>query len=127
MEEKELEQFRQVLLQMRRKLSDNIGHLHDEALKTAGEQVDELSDVQTEHLADQGLVSFVRDLKLSILQNNDTELCDVNAALAKIEEGTYGECENCDGRISRRRLKALPFARLCIECRQEEERLSQQT
>ncbi len=125
MNQEELEQFRQVLLKLRRKLSSNIGQLSKEALKTAGDTVDELSDVPTEHMADRGSDSFVRDLKLSILQNNDTELCDVNLALEKIDQGTYGLCENCSEPIGTRRLTALPFARLCIQCREEEEKLGQ--
>jgi RNA polymerase-binding transcription factor DksA len=58
---------------------------------------------------------------LNILQNSEAELADVENALDKIEDGTYGICENCNEAIPRARLKALPFARLCIACKQEEE------
>jgi RNA polymerase-binding transcription factor DksA len=118
---KEQAEFRQILLELRRKLTNNIDQLHNDALKTAGETVDELSDVSAEHMADRGSDNFVRDLKIGILQNSDAELCDVNLALEKIEKGIYGQCEHCDGEIPVKRLRALPFARLCIRCRQAEE------
>jgi len=121
---KELEQFRKMLLELKRKLTNNIGQLQTDALRSAGETVDELSDVPAEHMAERGSDNFVRDLMIRILQDCDAELCDINVALEKIEAGTYGLCEQCSNKISRKRLRALPFARLCIECQQEQERLS---
>lgn len=120
-QKRELAEFRRMLIELRRKLSSNIDQLHNDALKTAGETVDDLSDVPAEHMADRGSDNFVRDLKISILQNSDAELCDVNLALEKIDNGVYGQCEHCQDSIDRKRLKALPFARLCIQCRQAEE------
>jgi len=119
---KELAEFRKMLLELKRKLTENIGHLQDDALKTAGETVDELSDVPAEHMAERGSDTFVRDLMIRILQDSDAELCDINWALEKIDSGTYGTCEHCSAKIPRKRLKALPFARLCLDCKQEEER-----
>jgi RNA polymerase-binding transcription factor DksA len=121
-DKKSLRQTRQALLALKRMLSNNIDHLQNDALKTAGDTVDELSDVPAEHMADRGSDNFMRDLKISVLQNTDAELCDVNLALDKIEDGTYGSCEHCSGKIAMKRLKALPFARLCMSCQQEEER-----
>ena len=72
-------------------------------------------------MAERGSDNFFRDLMIRILQNSDAELCDVNRALEKIDGGTYGQCEHCSGSISKKRLNALPFARLCIACQQEAE------
>ena len=58
---------------------------------------------------------------ISILQNSEAEICDIDLALEKLQAGSYGTCENCKSKISDTRLKALPFARLCIKCRQAEE------
>jgi len=118
---RELAQFRKMLLELRRKLANSVDHLQNDALKSAGEAADELSDVPAEHMAERASDSFFRDLMIRILQNSDAELCDVNLALQKIDGGTYGLCENCSGKISKKRLKALPFARLCIGCQQEAE------
>ena len=124
MNKRDLAQFRELLLELQRKLADNIGHLRNDALKSAGETVDYLSDVPAEHLADRASDNFVRDLMIGVLEDSDAELCDVNLALEKIEAGAYGLCENCSHKIARKRLRALPFARLCIACKQEEEQLN---
>ncbi|NLW50996.1 MAG: hypothetical protein GXY85_09190 [Candidatus Brocadiaceae bacterium] len=121
MNKKELAQFRRVLLELRGKLADSVDHLQNDALKSGGEAAEELSDVPAEHMAERGSDNFARDLKIRILQNSDSELCEVNLALDKIDRGVYGLCEHCAGSISRKRLKALPFARLCIGCQQEME------
>lgn len=121
---RELKRFRQMLIELKRKLTNNIGSLQNDALKSAGETVDELSDVSAEHMADRGSENFARDLMIRILQDSDAELCDINVALEKIDAGTYGLCEACSKKIPKKRLSALPFARLCIECKQAEEQLN---
>ncbi len=47
---------------------------------------------------------------------------DIQRALRKLREGTYGKCDDCGGRIGKRRLQARPFAALCIQCKTEQER-----
>ena len=121
MNAKELERFRKLLLELKRKLTSNIDQLQNDALKSAGERVDELSDIPAEHMAERGSDNFARDLMIRILEDSDAELCDINLALEKIEGDTYGLCEQCERKISHKRLSALPFARLCISCKQAEE------
>ena len=56
--------------------------------------------------------------KLNVEFNLETQLKDVNAALAKIEQGSYGLCEKCKNPIALERLKVSPEARLCQNCLQ---------
>ena len=119
--QEELQAFRRVLLELRRKLAGNVSRIETEALHTGGESASELSDVPLEHLADRGSDSFARDLMISILQNSEAEIHDIDTALAKLDAGTYGACDTCGSQIGITRLKALPFARLCIDCKQAEE------
>lgn len=56
------------------------------------------------------------DNLVSLEQNLEVRLKDINTALEKIREGTYGTCENCKKDIEEERLRALPEARLCINC-----------
>ena len=57
------------------------------------------------------------------LANNSRELiCQIERALARIEDGTYGGCENCGNPIGKARLQAFPRATLCVACKQREER-----
>jgi RNA polymerase-binding transcription factor DksA len=115
-----------MLVGLRRKLADNVSRIETEALRTGGESVGELSDAPLEHLADRGSESFAKDLMISILQNSEAEVHDIDTALVKLDGGTYGACETCAGQIAMGRLKALPFARLCIECKQAEESKAQE-
>ncbi len=112
-----------MLVELKRKLANNIDYLESGALKTGGKTGEDLSEVTAEHMAERGSDNFAQSLMVRILQDCDAEVCDINRALQRIDEGTYGQCESCGGSIGHRRLKALPFARLCIECKQEEERL----
>lgn len=121
MKAQERKTLRKLLLRLRERLADNVGHMQNEALRNNGETFSELSDLPLEHLADRGSDNFAKDLMISLLQTSEAEICDIDDALAKLEADTYGICESCDSRIAKSRLKALPFARLCMECRQAEE------
>jgi DnaK suppressor protein len=67
-------------------------------------------------------VTTDRERDLSLLENARDLLDQVEAALRKIEAGTYGKCANCGKNIEAARLKALPHASLCIACKRAEER-----
>lgn len=76
-----------------------------------------------EESADAGTFTFERERDLS-LGNNIRDLLDkVESALKRMDAGTYGECERCGKPIDKARLKALPYAVLCIDCKKAEERV----
>ncbi len=62
-----------------------------------------------------GTETFEREKDLSILENVESELADIEHALRRIAEGTYGTCEACGRPIDEARLEAMPAARLCVE------------
>lgn len=70
------------------------------------------------------LASEERDREISfILGDRDREkLQSIETALARIEDGTYGICENCESEIAPGRLEAMPFSRLCVSCQAEQEK-----
>lgn len=61
-----------------------------------------------------------RGRRQSILDQLEEQLIDVNSALERIHEGTYGICTNCGQPIQAERLEALPWAELCIDCQRKE-------
>ena len=63
-----------------------------------------------------------RGLELSLEENAEHLLAEIEAALVRIDEGVYGTCGRCGGRIGAERLEALPWATKCIECKRLEER-----
>ncbi|MBF4160633.1 TraR/DksA family transcriptional regulator [Nocardioides acrostichi] len=72
--------------------------------------------------ADLGASSFERDHEMSVLNNERDKLAQIDRALARIADGTYGQCENCGQPIGKLRLMAFPRATLCMTCKQHEER-----
>ncbi len=61
------------------------------------------------------------------LDRNSLLLRDVQNALARIADGTYGDCLNCGEEISHKRLRAAPWARLCLDCQENADREQKQT
>jgi DnaK suppressor protein len=74
------------------------------------------------HQADAGSDAYDRDFSLSLLSQEQDSLYEIDQALKRIENGTYGLCEICGKTIPQVRLEALPFARYTIECQAELER-----
>ncbi len=119
MTEAETDHFRKRLLIMKRRLRGDLSELADEALRpVGGEASGSLSDVPL-HLADLASENYEQETTLDLIENEDRSLAEVDDALARIEQGTFGRCENCHREISRERLEAVPYARYCIRCARE--------
>jgi RNA polymerase-binding transcription factor DksA len=98
-------------------------HLTDES---ENQSVFELSD-QPQHQADLGTETFHREADLSLLEQVEAELADVEHALRRIDDGTYGTCEACGRPIDDDRLEVLPAARFCVEDQSVAEREARST
>jgi DnaK suppressor protein len=86
----------------------------DESDESESDSLGELSHMD-QHQADVGTETFEREKELSILENVEAELADIEHALARLNDGTYGTCEACGRPIDEARLEALPATRLCLE------------
>ena len=73
------------------------------------------------HMADDATEAFEQSKGLSLQQTIEYRLTEVNDALRKFQDDSYGTCENCGQTIDWARLEALPAARLCIRCQQHQE------
>jgi len=62
-----------------------------------------------------------REINYLLTDRDRGKVQSIDQALERIEEGTYGICENCEGEITNERLKAMPFTRLCVQCQSERE------
>jgi RNA polymerase-binding protein DksA len=111
---KKLEKEREVLEKQYRDLEE--GNLLSSQSEFSGEMPFE------EDYAASGTTTFERERDLSLSENVKDLLKRVSEALDHIEDGTYGTCEVCGERIQEERLKALPYANLCIKCKQKEEK-----
>ena len=72
---------------------------------------------------DQALIDFEREMGISLQEMRNRERQLIDDALDSVDEGTYGMCADCGEEISEKRLHALPFARLCVECQSKRELL----
>ena len=88
--------------------------------QSEGESVAELSSID-QHQADLGTETFEREKDLAIIESIEAELADVEHALRRLDEGTYGICEACGRPIDEERLEALPATRLCRNDQQRAE------
>jgi DnaK suppressor protein len=107
---------RQRLDEERVRLEDTRATFDDEHLRDESEDdsISELSSID-QHPADIGSETFEREKDLSILEQVESELADVEHALRRLEDGTYGICEACGQPIDEARLEALPAARFCLK------------
>jgi RNA polymerase-binding transcription factor DksA len=79
-----------------------------------GEQFSELA-AHDQHQADLGTETFEREKDFSLLEQLEAELAELDRALGKLDDGTYGICEACGEPIAPERLEALPGARFCVK------------
>lgn len=112
----EIEVIRRRLLLLKDRLGGDLSDLENEALRpVGGEAAGGLSNVPV-HPADLGTDNFEAEMDLDLLENEQHILVEVSDALARIEQSTFGRCENCGRAIAKERLEALPYARYCITC-----------
>lgn len=74
---------------------------------------------------DKALTDLAEETGLSLIDLRKDILDKIDHALEKLDQGTYGICEDCGTEISEQRLKAIPFAIYCVECKQKREELEQ--
>ncbi|MBN1421840.1 MAG: TraR/DksA C4-type zinc finger protein [Planctomycetes bacterium] len=117
---KELVVFRGLLLKKRGELTGTIFRLGEEALPQQKGKNGDLSALPS-HIADQGTENFNQDFALGLLESESSALEEIDQALERIREGTFGVCEVCERLIPKARLRARPQASLCLECKQREE------
>lgn len=121
---KDYGEFEQRLMDERKKLLKEMGHLENNVLKV--NQRDSAGDLSgySFHMADVGTDAMEREKAFLFASNEGHLLREIDDALRKIYGGEYGICEMCEKPIARARLEAVPYARLCKSCKEAEERAS---
>jgi len=108
-------EFRTLLEEERARLEHAIAHLHDHA-QPMEDEVGELAGGGSDnHLGDMAAVTYDRELDEGIEEGAQQTIGQIERALAKIDDGTFGVCERCGREIGEERLRARPWALLCID------------
>ena len=119
---KDLGEFKKIILKKKEEVLDGIKHISDDTLNKS--QKDAAGDISgyTYHMADVATDTYDREFSLGLASSEREALYELDDALKKIDEGTFGICESCKLIIAKIRLKAVPNARLCIKCQEKKEK-----
>jgi RNA polymerase-binding protein DksA len=117
MQDDERAHYRETLLKLRRRLTDELHKAVDRVADKASSP-DELCHVPT-HAADRDSEGLDRDI--AVQANREEMLAAIECALGRVDDGSFGCCEDCGADIPRTRLDVLPFASRCVKCEEKRE------
>jgi DnaK suppressor protein len=107
---KELEKYRRLLLEKK-------NSLRSELAKTKNAE-EETTEESTQDIADKAVSSYTREFLYSLTDADRNTVQQIDQALARIDEGTYGFCLNCGNPLNEKRLTAIPWSRHCVDCQE---------
>ena len=117
----QLKTFRQLLITERAKLAEEIRAIARDASTSPRDASGDLS-AYTVHMADMAADTYDRELSMNIASSEQELVYQIDEALKRLDDGTFGLCQQCSQPISISRLKALPYASLCINCQRTQEK-----
>lgn len=120
MRKADLERFKKLLLAKKQEMLEAMGMLGETQSSTIKESTGDLSSYSY-HMADQGTDQMEREMAFAHTSKGRRLVYHIDEALRRIEDGTYGKCQRCGKQIQPNRLKVVPHARLCIQCKSDEE------
>ncbi len=111
----DINHFQQILLEKRREILNNVNEIEDEALKKS--RIDATGDLSSMpiHMADIGTDNYEQEFALGLMDSERKLLREIDEALGRIEQQTYGICEGTGKPIPKARLEAQPWAKYCVE------------
>ena len=118
-----LEPYMRRLMDERRRLRQELFEMEQHQVKTEEKPVADVSGSYDDDLVDVATETFEREKGLALESSVQGMLQMVEDALRRARSGTYGVCDGCGRPIDVNRLRAIPYARLCIKCKEREERL----
>ena len=114
---------------IRKALVEEKAHLIKDLLKLKGESLNKsLKDASGDlsgysfHMADMATDLYDREFSLELAEGEREQLFALDEAIKRIDEGSYGKCDECGTDISKQRLKVMPQAKLCIKCQEKQEK-----
>ena len=116
------EHFRNELLQERERVQAAIANLRDSHPGSLDDEVEEVTGTFDNDLGETATATLDREIDYTLGENSGQVLAEINAALERIENGTYGTCRECGKEIPVERLEIYPWASLCIEDARKAER-----
>jgi DnaK suppressor protein len=116
MKKAEMKPYKELLIQLRARLRGDVAGMANTALTKSGDARNGESSSMPSHIADIGSETFEQHNTLRLLDNDGEVLDEIEVALERIEEGVYGACTECEQKIPKTRLKAIPYTPYCVKC-----------
>jgi DnaK suppressor protein len=116
----DLKEMQELLLDRSRVLEVDLAGLEYETTGLGAERVGAHSSAPG-HLAELASDASAKAVMYGQLESQSDELSEVRDALERLADGSFGRCDNCSEAIPLERLRAIPYARLCMKCKSEEE------
>jgi DnaK suppressor protein len=120
MKKSEIISFKEKLHSIRARLRGDVTAMAEVALRKSGIEGSD-SNAMPIHMAELGSDNFEQEFTLGLMEVDEGTLGSIDAALERIQDGTYGKCVQCDGVISKARLNAIPYTPVCIKCAEMQE------
>lgn len=111
------EKLKKALMDKKRKMWNE---LRDEIFNKLGKEYNKQFD-SPQDLEEQSLIDLIEDTGLAIADMHREELTKMDEAITKLEDGTYGMCEDCESEIDEERLKVVPLTPFCVKCQSKYE------
>ncbi len=117
----ELDKYKKLLLKKKEEIHQAVKHIEQDTLSRS--QRDASGDLSgyTLHMADIATDSYDREFSLGLASNAQQILYEIDEALKRVKEKRFGNCLVCEKLIPKKRLRAIPYASLCIACQSKEE------
>lgn len=122
MNKKDMKDYKKLLLDLYNSLDSEVRHIAENNLKKSQKELTGDLSGYSIHMADMGTDNFEREMELGIATGETDRLRLVEEALRRIKDGSYGRCLDCGKDIKPARLKAVPYATLCIHCQSAAEK-----
>ena len=121
MRKTELQRFRKMLEEEKARVMRSLAQ-HEKIIKHTDDQSGiEMGKAHSNHMADQGSDEYQYETTIKFANTEGRYLYNIEEALSRIEDGSYGKCTECGANIGIPRLTRLPYTRMCIECKEKEE------
>jgi len=118
MKKAEVKPFKEMLLALRARLRGDVSAMADAAISGVSGSA---SSSTSNHMADAGTDTFEQDNTILLMNNEGETLTQIEGALERIENGVYGSCVECNGKVPKMRLKIMPYTPFCVKCASERE------
>lgn len=122
MKKAEMKVYKERLLALRARLRGDVTQMADAALKKNRMEANGNLSSMPIHMADIGSDAYEQEFTLSLMETEEGTLGAIESALERIEDGTFGQCEECEVKIPKTRINAIPYASLCVKCAEQNER-----